>query len=147
MRAVIGLFIWGLAAAGAAQGAESLDWLAGNWVEAKGGNLSEEAWFTPRGGMLIGLSRSGKAGERGMFEFMRIEAGLDGRLSFVAQPNGAAPSAFQMVEQSSQSIRFESAAHDYPQRIRYWREGEHLMAEISLLDGTKAHRWRYERRR
>ncbi len=40
---------------------------------------------------------------------------------------------------------FANAAHDYPQRIRYWREGETLNAEISLLDGSKAMRWQYKR--
>jgi len=38
---------------------------------------------------------------------------------------------------------FENRDHDYPQRIRYWREGEVLMAEISLADGSKPMRWRY----
>jgi hypothetical protein len=43
-------------------------------------------------------------------------------------------------------ITFVNAAHDYPQRIRYWRDGRDLMAEVSLADGSKAQRWRYARK-
>jgi hypothetical protein len=42
-------------------------------------------------------------------------------------------------------VRFEDRSHDYPQRVRYWRDGEALLAEISMLDGTKAMRWRFRR--
>ncbi|MGY4397037.1 hypothetical protein ACVWZA_002228 [Sphingomonas sp. UYAg733] len=34
-------------------------------------------------------------------------------------------------------------AHDYPQRIRYWREGKILNAKISLSYGSKRMRWSY----
>ena len=146
MRAYAGVIALLVAGSAAANDAADLGWLAGDWVEAGGGRLSEESWMPPRGGRLIGMSRSGKAAERGMFEYMRIEAGLNGRLDFIAMPNGATPSAFQLVEQTASSIRFANPAHDYPQQIRYWREGELLMAEISLKDGSKPQRWRYARR-
>jgi hypothetical protein len=42
-------------------------------------------------------------------------------------------------------VTFVNAVHDYPQRIRYWREGEEMFAEISLADGSKPVRWRYRR--
>lgn len=147
MRAIVGLVAVLVAGGAFAQDAASLDWLAGDWIETRDGRVSEEVWLAPRGGRLIGMGRSGKAGERGMFEYMRIEPGLDGRPVFIAQPNGAAPSAFQAVEQSADSISFANPLHDYPQRIRYWREGELLMAEISLEDGSRAQRWSYGRRR
>jgi hypothetical protein len=40
-----------------------------------------------------------------------------------------------------------NAQHDYPQRIRYWRDGKYLIAETALADGSKAQRWRYSRKR
>lgn len=58
-------------------------------------------------------------------------------------PNGDAPVEFALVRQDARSIEFANPAHDYPQRIRYWREGEALHAEISLLDGSRANRWSY----
>ncbi len=41
------------------------------------------------------------------------------------------------------SIAFVNAAHDYPQRIHYWREGARLKVRISLLDGSRAAEWDY----
>jgi hypothetical protein len=43
---------------------------------------------------------------------------------------------------------FENAAHNDPQRIRYWREGDVLKAEISAIDGSMAKRcqWKMIRR-
>ena len=41
-------------------------------------------------------------------------------------------------------IEFTNPAHDYPQRIRYWREGDKLIAEIALIDGKRAVSWTYE---
>jgi hypothetical protein len=40
---------------------------------------------------------------------------------------------------------FANPAHDYPQRIRYWLEGNALNAEISRIDGSKTVRWTYRR--
>ena len=42
-----------------------------------------------------------------------------------------------------EAIEFANPANDYPQRIRYWRQGKLLMAEISQIDGSKAVRWNY----
>jgi hypothetical protein len=127
--------------------ADRLGWLAGDWVQQAGPTLTEESWLPPRGGMLLGLNRTSRNGAARAFEFIRIGPGPDGRLSFNAQPNGAPPTAFPAVEQTDASILFLNPAHDYPQRIRYWREGDMLMAEISLADGSKPDRWRFERRR
>ena len=79
-------------------------------------------------------------------EPMRI-AGDAGALVFHAEPPGQTPTDFQTakLDTASQSVEFVNIAHDYPQRIRYWREGELLMAEISLADGSKPMRWRYRR--
>lgn len=130
---------------GRAADMERLVWMAGHWIEADDSRLSEEIWLAPRGGLMLGMSRTGKPGARGQFEFARIEPGLDGRIGFHAQPGGAPASVFWSVEQGAQSITFANAAHDYPQRIRYWREGDRLMAEISLADGSRPVRWRYSR--
>ena len=131
----------------AAQSTDSLGWMAGDWVEAGAGGLTEESWLSPRGGLMLGRNRAGMDGGRLSFEFTRIADGPDGRPVFHAQPGGAPPSAFPAVEVRAQSVTFENRAHDYPQRIRYWRDGDLLMAEISLADGTRPVRWQFGRRR
>lgn len=148
MRRAIGALalLLGAAGASAADDAATLAWLSGDWVHEAGARMTEEIWMPPRGGMLLGMSRESRGGKVTLFEVARILPGLDGRLSFVAQPGGGASTSFQATELTPASVTFENRAHDYPQRIRYWREGEALWAEISLADGTRARRWRYQRR-
>ena len=50
---------------------------------------------------------------------------------------------FALSGQGTRMIEFANPGHDYPQRIRYWREGDTLNAEISLMDGSRASRWSY----
>ncbi len=52
---------------------------------------------------------------------------------------------FTAAEDEGDSVTFVNPANDYPQRIRYWREGEKLKAEISLEDGSNAMDWTFTR--
>jgi hypothetical protein len=126
--------------------AEDLGWLAGTWLaEEAGGDWTEERWSRPRGGAMLGTSLSGKGGEAGWFEFMRIAAGEDGRLAFHASPGGAPASAFPLVSSGKREAVFENPAHDYPARIVYRREGDVLSAAISGPGGTKPRSWRFRK--
>ena len=79
----------------------------------------------------------------------RIESarpGADGVPVYIAQPGGGAPVAFGLVRHGTTSATFENAAHDYPQRIHYARDGETMTATISAIDGSKAISWTFRRR-
>ena len=76
---------------------------------------------------------------------MQIERSPDGTLVYYGAPKGRARVAFAMLSSSPREIVFVNPHHDYPQRIRYWREGMDLYAEISLMDGSNAERWHYTR--
>ena len=119
------------------------DWMAGTWMMEDGANWSDEVWTDPRGGIMLGVARSGFGPELQSWEMAQIRVKADGRISLFAQPQGKAPSEFPMVLISAESIEFANPAHDYPQRIRYWRQGRLLMAEISLMDGSRAVRWNF----
>ena len=67
-------------------------------------------------------------------------------MTFRAMPKGAEETVFQWAPSQLPGLTFVNASHDYPQRIRYWREGKELLAEIALADGSKARRWRYSAR-
>jgi len=123
--------------------AELPAWMAGAWALSDGENWTEEFWTEPRAGLMLGASREGQGETLRMWEATRIAAAPAGSLSFFAMPGGRAASEFPMVEQDPQSITFANPAHDYPQRIRYWREGDRLNAEISLIDGSRAVRWSF----
>ena len=123
------------------------DWMAGSWIEEKGAAWSEEYWTAARGGIMLGVARNGTGTRLAMWEATQIRLNRQGKLAFYAMPRGAPASEFPVVSQSGTAIIFENKAHDYPQRIRYWRDGELLKAEISLADGSKAHGWTMQRMR
>lgn len=143
MAAVLSLL---LVAASPAATVDDLGWLAGDWVSEADGRWTEESWAAPRGGVMIGYSRSGRGEALREFEFLRIAAGEGGGLAYLAQPQGRAPVAFPLVRHDKASATFENAAHDYPQRIAYARTGDTLTATISAIDGSKPRRWTYRRR-
>jgi hypothetical protein len=121
-------------------------WIAGDWVQAQGASWTEEAWLPPRAGTMIGVGRAGSGERLKSWEVMRIEHDTSGKLTFYAAPRGGPAVGFPMVSSSPTEIVFANPAHDFPQRVRYWRDKATLGAEVSLLDGSRAIRWTYHRR-
>jgi Domain of unknown function (DUF6265) len=112
-------------------------WLSGMWSKTDGAKWAEEHWLPPRGALMLGSSRSGTGEETGFWEHMRIEREADGSVAFWAISGDQKPVRFVATQIGHHSITFENAAHDFPQRIRYWRVGKRLHAEISMIDGNK----------
>lgn len=124
-----------------------LGWLAGRWeATGDGGRWTEESWSAPRGGIMLGHSRAGLGDAVREFEHLRIQAGADGVPAYIAQPGGRPPVAFRLVAHDAGSATFENPAHDFPQRIRYVRSGETMIATISRLDGSTPMSWTFHRR-
>lgn len=139
MRAIV---LAGLMLCGAPAIAAPLDWLVGRWCSENGPVRTCEHWSRFRGGAMQGgaaTMRYGRVIER---EEAAIRSGRRGMI-FFASPKGRPAVTFHEVRSGRQSILFENRTHDYPQRIRYWRSGPDLMAEIALADGSKTRRWRY----
>lgn len=84
----------------------------------------------PRGGSLLGMSRTVSAEGEAGHELMRIvERG--GGLVFQAHPSGQAPAEFPAVEVGEGRVVFADPAHDFPQRIIYRRAGaDSLVARV-----------------
>lgn len=118
-------------------------WLAGTWMSEDGAEWGDEVWTDPRGGIMLGMARTGFGPQLRSWEVTQIRFKNDGKVSFYAQPFGRQAVEFPLVLISEEAIEFANPANDYPQRIRYWRQGKLLMAEISLLDGSRAMRWNY----
>lgn len=136
-------------ASAAATGAEPAalpGWMAGCWIEEKGAGWTEECWTSARGGVMLGSGRNGEGTALRSWEAMQIVA-ADGTIAFWAAPGGIGRTRFALASANAREIVFANPANDYPQRIRYWREGEALNAEISLADGSKPMRWTYRRQR
>ena len=142
-----------LPAGAAAQPAEPQlpAWMAGCWEMREGERWAEECWTIPRGGMMLGSGRAGVGTDVSSWEHMRIalaEPNGEGpavRMAFLAAPQGAGWTTFGWSPSDDAGVTFHNAANDYPQRVRYWRDGELLKAEISLADGSNATRWTFRR--
>ncbi|HYM48298.1 MAG TPA: DUF6265 family protein [Burkholderiaceae bacterium] len=105
--------------------------MAGCWAgeHADGRRSSYEVWMAPKAERMLGISQTVRP-DRTEFEFMRIERAA-GNVEYVAQPSGHPPTRFRMTEASATHADFVNPEHDFPQRIRYAREGDLLRAEIS----------------
>lgn len=120
--------------------------LSGCWEQKRDdGGWTEECWTDPRGGLMIGSGRDGKGDSVGHWEWMRIERGTDGAVTFYGSPKGAPAVGFKATHADGNSITFLNAVHDYPQRVRYIVTETGLDAEIALADGNKPVRWSYVR--
>ncbi|HET9768392.1 MAG TPA: DUF6265 family protein [Thermoanaerobaculia bacterium] len=126
------------AAATPAEDAARLSWLAGCWSGTAEGVVTEEHWTSPAGGVLLGMNKAVANGKLASFEHLRI-APHEGRLCYLASPQGGAVTPFCAVEVGDRRVVFENREHDFPQRILYWREGEKLHARVEgTLDGKPA---------
>jgi hypothetical protein len=103
----------------------SLEWLSGSWSMERQGTVIEEQWTAPRGGMMLGVSRTVKLSpEKTLaFEFLRIEQRGDS-LVYVAQPGGHPPTEFKLESASENQFVFTNLQHDFPKRIRYTRNSD-----------------------
>ena len=111
---------------------QTLGWLAGCWEmnNEKRGMVITEMWIKPSGDAMIGAGRTVKSGKLVDFEFFRVVEEANG-LSFIARPSAnKEDTTFKMIRSSADEIVFENAAHDFPQRIMYKRDGEKMTARI-----------------
>ncbi|MEO1188949.1 MAG: DUF6265 family protein [Pseudomonadota bacterium] len=110
-----------------------LDWLTGCWQSTDGS--SREVWSPSEDGYYFGYSVVLNDGQLAFFEQMRIEPAENP--IFNAYPRGEGPSAFPAISQTGTSVTFANADHDYPQKIKYTRNGDSLKAVISLIDDSR----------
>lgn len=122
-------------------------WIAGAWVGTRGsqGQISmEERWSPPRGGAMLGVSRTVSRDRMSAFEFLRIVERKEG-LVYIAQPNGAPPTEFVLTELDKNRAVFMNPRHDSPQRIVYELTPEGgLSASIGFAKGGKPTRFEFK---
>jgi hypothetical protein len=97
----------------------------------------DEVWMSPAGGLMLGMNRYIPAGKHGVYEQMRIETRPGGGLWFVAAPQGQSGGEFMLTSASATRVSFFNLAHDFPQSIVYWRDGDELLARVDGVDGDK----------
>ncbi|MEM6639703.1 MAG: DUF6265 family protein [Pseudomonadota bacterium] len=110
-------------------------WLIGCWISDD--QTSLEAWTQDTDDALIGFSSLVRDGQVVFYELMSLRRNQKGELVFTAYPSNQPPGAFTAVSQSEDAVVFLNTEHDYPQRIRYRRQGDQLLADIARADGEK----------
>ena len=126
---------------------DDLKWLAGCWEMKNGERLTEEQWMTPRGGVMIGMSRTVRGESLVEFEQVRIET-RETALYYVASPSRQAPAEFKATSVSASQVTFENPAHDFPTKVAYRRQGvDSLIASIEGQRGGRTRTIEYPYRR
>ena len=115
-------------------GIAGLAWLAGCWEMRSGARVTEEQWMTPRGGAMLGMSRTTRNDSLVEFEHVRMETrGPD--LYYVASPSRQATAEFKATSLAAGTVTFENPAHDFPKKIFYTMHGEDSMA--AAIEGPR----------
>jgi hypothetical protein len=109
-------------------------WLAHSWT-IDGAVAIEEHWTAPKGGAMLGMSRTVKGDQMVAFEYLRIVE-RSGGLVYIAQPNGRPPTEFVLTSLSGQTAVFENPAHDFPKVIQYTLRANGLL-EARVSDGAQ----------
>ena len=135
--------IWAAPLSAFSDAHEMPTWMTGAWEHESGEDWADEYWTPLRGDMMIGASRSGTEDTLKFWEHMRIRKEDDGAVILWVLSADQKPVRFEATMSGENRIAFENPAHDHPQRIEYWRDGDELKAQISLLDGSKPVQFRF----
>jgi hypothetical protein len=103
--------------------------MQGCWERRAGNRVVEEQWMKPRGGMMMGMSRTVRSDTVVEYEFIRVFE-RSSALVFAAQPSGQPAAEFTSTEIAEGAITFANPQHDFPQRILYRLAGDSLHARI-----------------
>jgi hypothetical protein len=110
-------------------GIERAAWLQGCWEMTTPTLTVEEMWTTPKGGSMIGVSRTIRDGKLREYELIMLREQGD-RLAYQAHPSGQPGATFLSMRVTASELIFENPAHDFPQEIGYRVDGDALLAWI-----------------
>lgn len=127
-----------------------MGFLAGDWRQTAADQTVEEHWVGPVGGVMAGMTItwSDKSDSKTTVELMKVET-RDGKIVFVAVPQGQPETVFPLKESDNGYAVFENLGHDFPQRVIYaiGNDAATLDARIEgRIDGAdRAIEWHYKR--
>lgn len=123
---------------------QRMAWLTGRWVNAEGGEFSEETWSPPYGNSLIGMWRWVREGRAVLFELLTLTAEPEGlvlRLRHfdrqgVGREEKDAPLVLREVRSGRSEATFEGVKDGRPLRITYRRDGRDALTGIVETGGA-----------
>ena len=113
-----------------------LGWLTGCWEMRRGALVVEEQWMAPRGGTMLGMSRTARGDSTLEYELVVIRSRGD-TLVYQAHPSGQPGAEFAATEVSDSHVVFANPAHDFPQRISYRARPDSLVARVEGMRGGR----------
>jgi hypothetical protein len=128
-----GVLVCAALSAAQPRGIDRLSWLQGCWESVQRDGVVEEQWTAPRGGNMIGVSRT-ISGDRLVAYELTVVREQGEQLAYEAHPSGQKSAVFLSRSMTESSVLFENSDHDFPQRIGYRRDGPNLLAWI---EGTQ----------
>lgn len=124
----------------------SLAWLEGTWESVSGTSRNVETWEVTPGG-LRGSNVTWDQGVEVHREALQVREEA-GAVIYRAAPQGQTANDFTLVHSRRRTASFEDPGHDWPQRIRYARDGDVLRAVVSgLAEGSRTVTWTWHRTR
>lgn len=104
---------------------DAVAWLAGCWKAESpdGSGAVEEQWMAPRGGLMVGMSRSVRNGEARGYELLTLRV-AGGSLVYHAAPSGQSPTNFTARRVEAKVLEFVNPLHDFPRKIVYSRQSD-----------------------
>jgi Domain of unknown function (DUF6265) len=121
------------------QGIQRVAWLRGCWEMSAPERTVEEQWMVPRGGSMMGMSRTVRGGKLVAYEMVLIrEEGP--ALAYEAHPSGQPVATFLSTTISTSQVVFENSSHDFPQQVGYQLKEDALLAWIAGSQSGKSRR-------
>ena len=121
-------------------------WLRGCWEATTATGSVEENWMEPKGGSMIGVSRTIRDGKMTSYETIVLREEGD-RLAYDAHPSGQSATTFLSARITASELVFENPSHDFPQQVGYRRDGDSLLAWISGTRNGESRRIEFPYRR
>jgi len=107
---------------------QGLSFMTGTWRGKSPKGIWEAQYTRPDGGMMLGTSKEFIDGRARAFEFELFH--VEGDTPIVRPfPNGRRSVAFKLtaLDRTARKATFENPAHDFPQRIVYWRSADGIL--------------------
>lgn len=112
----------------------AIAFMAGCWTGPSSNGVTIEEHYTAASeNLMLGMTRYVRGTRVVDFEFTTIER-TDSSFVLTRRPKGERSDAFPLKEVSGDRAVWENMAHDFPQRIIYWRGTDGTL--VARIEGT-----------